>query len=327
MIPRSLRHSLVICASALVLTACGGDKASKTANHDAMTKTAVERIQKAVETAKSTEGPGHPAIWTLADEDTTVYLFGTVHLLPDDLNWRTESFSEAFKSADKLYLEIDSSNMAEQQKIQALVVEHGMFTDGATLTSTLNEEEYEDVAKAAETVGIPMASLDPAKPWFAGLQLSLVQVMKSGYNPESGVEQVLTAQAKQDGKTFGHFESALDQVKILSGASMEDQVAGLVFTAKTIDMGKDMLDTMVAEWADGDVAGLSALMGEPSMFGSQDAYDALIVNRNKNWIPQIEAILEEPGVKFVAVGAGHLAGPDSVIEMLREKGHKIAAPQ
>lgn len=320
----SFRKAIVACASVFVLTACGGTQSN---DIDALAKDARVRITSAMETARSTQGTGNPALWTLSDEDTTVYLFGTVHLLPDDLEWKTESFQTAFDAADTLYLEIDQSNTAAQQEVAALVVEHGMFKDGKTLSAALNDEDRAAVALAAETVGVPMSALDPAKPWFAGLQLSLVQMAKSGYNPMSGVEHVLTAEAKSTGKSFGHFETALEQVKILSGAPLDEQIEGLVFASKTIDMGTDMIDVMVGEWADGDVAGLSALMGEPSMFGSQDAYDALIVNRNKNWIPQIEAILEDPGVKFVAVGAGHLAGPDSVITMLRDKGYEIEAPQ
>lgn len=319
---RSLRFGLAMCASALILAACTNKDADDKA---AMMTDAMSRIQTAVETAQSTTGPGHPAMWTLADDDTTIYLFGTVHLLPEDLGWKTESFDAAFNAADKIYMEIDPDAMDAQSEMQAIIMEHGMFADGATLSSTLDAEDLATVTAAAEKVGVPMAALEPSKPWFTGLQLSLIQIMKSGYNPEAGVEKILTEEARANGKTFGSFESPLEQIQILSGAPMEDQIEGLVFTAKTIDMGKDMLDVIVAEWADGDVVGLGAMMGEPQMFGSRKAYDDLIVTRNANWIPQIEAILEEPGTKMIAVGAGHLSGPDSVIKMLEKKGYKVKA--
>lgn len=319
----SLRSAVILGVSALALLGCK----NASADRDIMTKDAMERIESAVETAKETRGPGHPAMWTLSDEDTTIYLFGTIHLLPENIEWKTPAFDAAFAKADRLYLEVDGTSAAAQQKIQELVMSHGMFTDGQTLSSALTPEDHAAVAAAADTVGIPAAALDPLKPWFAGLQLGMTQIMKSGYDPMSGVEQVLLREAGTDGKDFGYFESALDQVQALSGAPMKDQIDSLIFTAKTIDSGTAILDTMVDEWADGDVKGLSAMMGEPAMFGSQQAYDDLIVKRNKNWIPQIEAILEDPGVKFVAVGAGHLAGPDSVIEMLREKGYKIETPK
>jgi len=92
---------------------------------------------------------------------------------------------------------------------------------------------------------------------------------------------------------------------------------------KSLDLGEEYLDTLVAEWADGDVKGIGAMMSNPAIFGTQDAYDALLTTRNKNWIPGIKALLDEPGNKLVAVGAGHLAGPDSVIGMLRDEGIKV----
>ncbi len=318
-----VKSGLSLCVSLVALTACSN--ANKTGVDN--TKDALKRIEAAVETAKSTQGPGQPAMWTLADDDTTVYLFGTVHLLPDDLVWKSQSFQTAFDAADKLYLELDLESPEAQEEMQNLILQHATFTDGTTLSSLLTEDQKAAISKAANTVGVPMAALEPVKPWFAGLQLGLVQIMKSGYNPESGVEQVLMGEAAASGKTFGYFESALDQVLILSGASLDEQVNNLVFTAKTIDSGKEILDVIVDEWADGDVRGMSAMMGEPDMFGSQKAYDDLIVNRNQKWIPQIEAILDDPGVKFVAVGAAHLAGPDSVIKMLRQKGYDVALAQ
>lgn len=324
MVLPKLRHLLTFCAGALMLGACAQTADTPIEKVD---KSAAERIQAAMETARSTQGPGHPTLWSMGDDDTTIYLFGTAHLLPDGLDWKTETFQEAFDSADKVYMEIDPDAANDAQLMQSLVMEHGMFSDGTTLSSLLSEDEMAAVKAAAESVGLPVAGLDPVKPWFAGLQLSLVQMMKNGYNPNAGVEQILTAEAKASGKTFGHFETPVEQMLLLSGAPMEEQIEGLVFSAKSIDMGKDILDTLVEEWADGDVKGMGALMGEPDMFGTDSAYEKLIVTRNQNWIPQIEAILADPGVKFVAVGAGHLSGPDSVITMLRDKGHTVERVQ
>ena len=88
-----------------------------------------------------------------------------------------------------------------------------------------------------------------------------------------------------------------------------------------------MLDLLVDEWADGDVTGIGALVANPEGYGFTDAaYQSLLVVRNTAWVPQIEAMLDEPGSVFIAVGAGHLAGPDSVITMLRDEGHTVEGP-
>lgn len=104
------------------------------------------------------------------------------------------------------------------------------------------------------------------------------------------------------------------------------QVDFLVSSAESIEEGGDVLDTLVSEWVDGDVHGIGLLMSNPDMMGSDDVYDALLKSRNEIWVGKIEAMLEEPGTRLIAVGAGHLAGEDSVIEMLEAKGYEVEGP-
>lgn len=285
-------------------------------------------LQASIERAEGTSGPGSPALWTLSDEDTTVHIFGTVHLLRPETEWRNEAIDEAFASADRLVLEADTDSPEAQQQMAALVGQLAVFTDGTKLNDVIDDED-EAVVEAAlqSTLGAPLGALQQLKPWMVGLQMQITQITKAGYNPESGVEQVLVAEAKTAGKTLGYLETAEDQLNILAGADMEDQVEGLVFASQTVDLGADMLDSLVDEWADGDVAGLGEIISNPDAIGGEEAYDALLVQRNKNWVPQIEAMLDEPGTVFVAVGSGHLAGDDSVITMLRAEGHEISGPE
>ena len=285
-------------------------------------------LQASIERAEGTSGPGSPALWTLSDEDTTVHIFGTVHLLRPETEWRNETIDAAFASADRLVLEADTDSPEAQQQMTALVGQLAVFTDGKKLNDVIDDED-EAVVEAAlqSTLGAPLGALQQLKPWMVGLQMQIAQITKAGYNPESGVEQVLVAEAKTAGKTLGYLETAEDQLNILAGADMEDQVEGLVFASQTVDLGADMLDSLVDEWADGDVAGLGEIISNPDAIGGEEAYDALLVQRNKNWVPQIEAMLDEPGTVFVAVGSGHLAGDDSVITMLRAEGHEISGPE
>ena len=125
-------------------------------------------------------------------------------------------------------------------------------------------------------------------------------------------------------KKLNYLETAETQIKALSGASIDDQIQGLMATISTLELGNEYLDTLVDEWADGDVKGIGALMSNPVLYGSESAYDMLLTNRNESWVAPLKALLNEPGVKLVAVGAGHLAGPDSVIIMLEDEGLKIA---
>ena len=122
---------------------------------------------------------------------------------------------------------------------------------------------------------------------------------------------------------LGFLETAEDQMNALAGGTLEEQIDGLVFGAQTLDLGPQMLGALVDEWADGDVAGLGAIMADPNSIGGDAAYERLLVERNENWIPQIKAMLDAPGTVVIAVGAAHLAGPDSVVNMLRAEGLEV----
>jgi len=284
-------------------------------------------LQASIERAQGTQGDGAPALWTLKDEDTTVYLFGTVHILRPETEWRTPAFDAAFGSADKLVLEADTTSTESQQAMAALIPKYGLFSDGQTLNGVLEDEDEPAVEAALATLGIPLTAFQPMKPWLVSLQMSVLQMQKAGFDPESGIEPILTAEASATGKSFGYLETVEEQFSILADADMEEQVDGLIFTAQTLDFGPEMLDSLVTEWADGDVVGLGEIVAEPEAIGGEDAYQALLVNRNQNWVPQIKTMLDEPGTVFVAVGSAHLAGPDSVIKMLRADGLEISGPQ
>ena len=283
----------------------------------------VAMMKGAMVDAKATSGKGSPAMWTFSDKDTTVYLYGTVHLLKPDVTWRSPALDAALSKADTLILEADVSSPESQAGLQQLVMEYGVFSDGQSLTGLLEDDDEAVVAAALQASGIPIQAVDTMKPWMVGLQLSMMQIMQAGYDPQSGVETILLADAGD--KKLAYLETAETQIKALGGAPLEDQVQGLMATLSSMELGEEYLNTLVAEWADGDVRGIGALMANPAMFGTQDSYDALLKTRNENWVPTIKALLEEPGTKLVAVGAGHLAGPDSVVTMLKKDGVKVKA--
>ncbi len=285
------------------------------------------KLEASYERAKSTNGAGAPLIWTLKDSDTTIHFFGTVHILRPETEWRSPAFEAAFAAADKLVLEADVSSPEAQQSLAALIPKYAVFQDGQTLTGVLDDDDEAVIGEALASLNIPIAAMDTVKPWFVGLQMSVLQIVQAGYDPESGLETILTAEANKAGKSFGFLETAEDQFAILAGGDLEDQIDGLVFASETLALGPKFLDGLVSEWADGDLTGLSEIVANPAAFGGEEAYNDLLVKRNRNWVPQIKSMLDEPGTVFVAVGAAHLAGDDSVIAMLRNDGLVVAGPQ
>lgn len=262
--------------------------------------------------APATKGP---ALWKVADEDTTIYLFGTVHVLPKGLEWYDATIAKAFDSAGTIVTEIPMDAANEAQMAQ-LTQAKGMLPPGTTLRSLLNAEQTAAYATAMGKIGVPVEAFDPLKPWLAGLTLSILPLMQQGYDPNSGVEKVLLAKA--EGKEKGALETAEFQLGIFDGMTQEAQVAFMMEAATSIDEVKPMLDRMVAEWAKGDADQLAEVMNE----GMSDpaVAEALLYKRNANWAEWIDTRLDTPGTVFVAVGAGHLAGAKSVQDYLAQKG-------
>lgn len=270
---------------------------------------------------------GAPAIWTLADEDTTIHFFGTVHILKPDLDWRTEELDAVLGAADALYLEADVTSPEAQATMARLVPQLGVFTDGSKLSDHLSQEEAREVRETAELIGVPMSALEPMKPWLATVQMSYLALQKQGYDEGAGVEMVLKELAEAQDLPMRFLETGEQQLGFFADLPMDDQVDFLVASAIQIEEQPDMLDTLVADWAEGDIDDLARMLAEPDVMGSSAVYDVLIVERNRNWAEAVETLLEEEeGTFLIAVGAAHLAGEDSVVEMLRADGYEVDGP-
>lgn len=266
--------------------------------------------------APRAEGAG-PALWVVRDADSTLYLFGTVHVLRPTTAWGSDRVDAAFDSASKLILEV--ANPDDQAAAIPLIMEHGISPQ-TPLSSLLTAEEMTELDAAARTMGMSAAQLDPMRPWLAALTLSVAPLTKAGYDPTSGVDLLLKARAEAAGKTVTGFETIDEQIRILAGFPEAGQLEFLRSTLEDFEDATVELDKLVSAWADGDVEGIETIGVEPMRDSSELLYQSLLVNRNANWAGQIETLLEGSGTVFIAVGAAHLAGVDSVQSILAARG-------
>lgn len=272
-------------------------------------------MEAAAETALPS-GPEGPALWKVADEDTTIYLFGTVHALKPDVQWYDAEIDAALKSADTVVTEIKMDPESETA-MQQMALQRGMFTDGTTLRSVLDEEQTAKYEAALTGMGIPAAAFDPFEPWMAGLTLTMLPLLQKGYDPNSGVDKVILGKSGETAKDA--LETVEFQLGIFDGMPQDQQIEFMISAAEGAGEAEATLDKMVAEWVEGDADGLAAVMNE-NMEGEGFA-EVLLYNRNANWAEWIESRLETtPGTVFIAVGAGHLAGERSVQDYLAERG-------
>ncbi|RZJ04327.1 MAG: TraB/GumN family protein [Brevundimonas sp.] len=261
-----------------------------------------------------------PALWVIKDADSTLYLFGTVHVLRPSTAWGSARVDAAFDSASEVYLEI--TNPDDQAAVVPLIQQYGLSLD-RPLSSRLTAEELADLNAAAQSMNTTAAQFEPMKPWLVALTLSVAPLVKAGYDPQSGVELILRARANAAGKPVKGLETIDEQIRILAGLSDDTQVAFLRSTLDAFDHATVELDGLVAAWAAGDVVKIRELGIDDLRDESEEVYEALLVNRNTNWAGQIQGLLEGSGTTFIAVGAAHLAGDDSVQAILAKRGVEV----
>jgi uncharacterized protein YbaP (TraB family) len=270
-------------------------------------------VQRAVVPA---EGHG-PALWVIRDADSTIYLFGTVHVLRPTTAWQTDTVDAALDSASRLILEV--ANPDDQAAAMPLIQQYGISPQ-TPLSSLLTAQELTALDEAARTIGLSGAQLDPLRPWLAALTLSVAPLTRAGYDPQSGVDLLLKARAEAAGKPVSGFETLDEQIRILANFPEDGQLAFLRSTLEEFEDATVELDRLVTAWSEGDVATINEVGVVPMRDESALMHQSLLVNRNINWAGQIQTLLDGSGTVFIAVGAAHLAGADSVQAQLAQRG-------
>ncbi len=256
-----------------------------------------------------------PALWVIRDEDTTIYLFGTVHILKPGMTWFDEAVKESFDASDELVVEMIKPDPAVMVKI---VNDLAIDKTGIPLRDKLTEEDRAAYEATLTRLNLPVAAFDPLDPWFASVNLSLIPLMRNGYAANQGVEDALLAQARVRMIEITGLETPEQQLGFFDNLPEEVQIRFLNFTVATIDEAAEGMERMVAEWANANVNALAELMNA----GLEDKilYQTLLVNRNSSWAEWVDQRMEQPGTVFMAVGAGHLAGESSLQALLAQKG-------
>ncbi|MEA2998702.1 MAG: uncharacterized protein QOK17_535 [Sphingomonadales bacterium] len=274
--------------------------------------------------AAETPAGAHPAMWKLADADTTIYLFGSFHLLPKGLAWRTPAFDRALGSSDVLVLEI--ANLDDQMAIAQTLMTLGMSPGQPPLAERVPAGKRDALKAMVAESGIPEAFLDRMETWAAGLMLTGVEFKRLGLDPDSGVERTLGAAWKTSGKPVEGLETAEQQFGFFDRLSEDSQRKFLVALLDTPDKSKREFAEMLTAWEAGDVDGIARSFDDETQM-SAELREALMKQRNARWSEWLKARLDKPGTVFVAVGAGHLAGSDSVLRLLAAKGLKVTRLQ
>lgn len=257
-----------------------------------------------------------PALWVVKDDDTTIYLFGTIHLLKPDLLWFDDAVADAFEASDELVLEMVEPDPATMQQF---VLARAMATDGIALRDRLNAEQRAKYDAAMTSFGVPPTAFDRFKPWMAAVTLSLLPAQKLGFDPAKGVEKIVTDRAKGKSVKIDAVETFEQQMGFFDALPVDDQIEYLMAGIDALPEYQVTMERMERTWATGDIEGLAALMTE-NLSETKALEKILLTDRNARWAIWLDERMERPGTVFMAVGAGHLAGKDSVQAFLAQRG-------
>ena len=267
----------------------------------------------------------HPALWTVHGPKGTAYLFGSIHILPPNMEWRTPKVAAAMKAADTFVFEIPMDE-STKQSIANFVRAHAFLPKGTTLPSLLDGKADKDYRDALAASGISAAALIDKRPWFAALVIEVGYMNQRNLSPDAGVDRRVYADALARGvKDFRALETPEEQFRLLMPEDRDLEIKEFDESLKEVLRDKGELGNLIDAWASGDEARLGKLMNE-GLKADPRMEKALFEDRNARWVNQIAAMLNENRTFFITVGAGHLAGPKGVPALLRQRGFKVDGP-
>jgi uncharacterized protein len=266
------------------------------------------------------EGRG-PALWKISGVGTTLYIFGSVHVLKPGTPWIDDKLRQKISSATAIYLEVPPR---EQQPLflAGLVLRYGFLAKGDSLKNHLPAEVYAEVGAAFRAHGMQEKAYDSFKPWTADLAYASLKFGDAGYKMEIGVEATITDLAKAKGIPTEGLETAEFQISLF--ASLTDQEATQMLEEDLSEEGQmqAVMDRLTRSWSSGDVADLAAYFDSTTK-DSPKLQEKIITDRNAAWVPKIQAIMGKRGTYLVVVGTGHLVGPESLVAMLQRAGLQV----
>jgi uncharacterized protein YbaP (TraB family) len=261
-----------------------------------------------------------PALWEVTGGESSVWLFGSVHLLPEGGFAIAGSLADALEEAERVCMEIDP-DAQDEMATASLTMARAVDPEGRDLFELLGPDA-DGVRSAAEDAGVPLEALAPFEPWFAGLTVSVMALQAHGYDVEHGVEQIIQGEAREAGKSGCGLETLDGQLGLLDALPAGLQKEILLQAIEEAGDIEELIEPMLEAWRSGDESGLLRSL-EEDFEGYPDLAEALIYRRNARWADQVEDMLEGDDDVLVVVGAMHLVGDRGLPALLEERGYGI----
>jgi uncharacterized protein YbaP (TraB family) len=265
------------------------------------------------------------SVWSVKGKRNTVYLAGSVHALPAGHAELSRQLELAYKASEAIVMEVDLDDLDPLEAVQ-FVAEKGTLPPEQSLEDVVGAARYSKIIRLADSIDVPELAIAQLEPWAAAMVLTQFALTKSGFDPELGIDMQVTARAREDGKPIDGLETVDDQLSIFDSRSLSEQTKFLVDAADDVPNMHDDLARLISAWRTGDLAALEREFNKERS-QAPALYDQLLGQRNRKWLPKIEALLDSDKNYLVLVGTLHYVGRDGLLELLARDGHKAVVLQ
>jgi len=279
----------------------------------------------AIASASATEAAkpqASPALWRVQHGTSTVYLFGSLHVLPPDFSWRTPDIEAAMAASDRFYFEVpvDEDALKDQKQF---ILENGILTKKQTLRGLLSASEFQTYSAILRRAGLRPAFFERYKPWLASVMVGLAYLHSGDLASLKGADDDVMAYARAHGRPLLYLENIREQMKLLTTGDDASQLKALKNLIVTLPRSRDQEKELQQSWASGDAKGMSALL-DGYFAGRPEAQEFLITGRNRNWMPAIkESLARGNSTTMMTVGVAHIGGRQGLVALLCREGYKV----
>lgn len=260
-------------------------------------------------------------LWSIQIQSNKFYLLGSLHVLKQDAYPLAAAIGSAYADSRKVVFETDIAALQEPA-MQAKMLQLGLYPEGQNLIQNLDGHTQQLLQRKMSELGLPLEQFVRFKPWFLAVTLATLELQRLGFNPNYGLDVHFFNKSRTDAKEIGFLEPAEFQLNLLGNMVKKDQIAFLNQTLKDLEIVNQLAADLVKFWKAGNANGLHELLFR-SFKDYPDIHDRLLIQRNKKWVEAIEAIMQENKNVLFVVGAGHLVGPQSVVDLLMKRGYKV----
>lgn len=260
-------------------------------------------------------------LWSIQTPSNKIYLLGSLHVLKRNAYPLSADVEKAYADSQVIIFETDIDAM-QAPAMQAKMLELGLYPDGQNLQQNIDGNTRRVLAKKMSELGLPLESFSKFKPWFVALTLTTLELQRLGFDPNYGVDVYFFNKAKNGGKETDFLEPAAYQINLLGNMAQKDQNAFLSQTLKDLELVNELATDLVKFWKTGNAAKLHELLHK-SFKDYPGLQDRLLIQRNKKWVKKVEGAMRQNKNALFVVGAGHLVGPASLVDLLRQEGYEV----